>query len=366
VSLRLIFYISGHGFGHAARDIEIINALAARADLDVTVRTEVPEWFLRESLRVPVTRIIGAVDSGMVQPDGISLDEDASARNAARFYDGFIARAEREADIIRASAAQLVVGDIPPLASAAAAMASVPSVAVGNFTWDWIYAAYPQFESVAPGTVARIADGYRQTTLALRLPFCGGFSSMPCIDDVPLIARIARLTSDETRRRLGLDREQTIVLASFGGHSGQVALGAVAGQDVTVIAVGDETQAGGPQPGHRTLSSERLRHADVSYTDLLAASDVVLSKVGYGIVADCIANQVPLLYTHRGRFVEQDVFDHELPPVLRCRHLDAATLRAGTWVESVSMLLNQPVPAHAIPVNGADVVAERLLTLVES
>lgn len=365
MSLRLVFYISGHGFGHAARDIEIINALVARADVHITVRTDVPEWFLRESLRVPVTRIPGAVDSGMVQPDGISLDEDASARTAASFYDGFLARAAREADIIRASAAQLVVGDIPPLASAAAAAASLSSVAVGNFTWDWIYAAYPQFESAAPGVIGRIADGYRQTTLALRLPFCGGFASMPCIEDVPLIARVARLTRDETRQRLGLDRERRIVLASFGGHSGQVALGGVSGADLTVITVGDETQAGNEQPGHRTLSSERLGRADVSYTDLLASADVVLSKVGYGIVADCIANQVPLLYTHRGRFVEQDVFDAGLPPLLRCRHLDAATLRAGAWVDEVSRLLNQPAPTRSMPVNGAEVVAERILTMAE-
>ena len=33
----------------------------------------------------------------------------------------------------------LVVGDVPPLAFEAAAEAGVDSVAVANFSWDWIY-----------------------------------------------------------------------------------------------------------------------------------------------------------------------------------------------------------------------------------
>lgn len=365
MSGRLVFYISGHGFGHAARDVEIINALSVRTDVDITVRTDVPEWFLRESLRIPVTRVAGAVDAGMVQPDGISLDEDASAGAAADFYKDFDARTTHEAAFIRSVGADLVLGDIPPLASAAAATASVPSVAVGNFTWDWIYGSYPQFASLAPGVIDRIASGYRQTTVALRLPFCGGFATMPRIEDVPLIARMARHSKAETRQRLRFDAEQPLVLASFGGHNGQVELGPLTSDALTVVSVGDESLNDAARPGLRVLSSDRLRHAGLSYTDLLAASDVVLSKVGYGIVADCIANQVPLLYTHRGRFVEQDVFARELPDVLRCRYVDAAVLREGNWTADASTLLQQAPPELTVAVNGADVVAARIQQMLE-
>ena len=366
MSLRIVFYISGHGFGHAARDIEIINALATRADLHLTVRSDVPQWFMHESLRVPITQMPGAVDSGMLQPDGVSLDEDGSARAAAAFYQDFASRVATEADLIRSANAQLVIGDIPPLASAAAAAASVPAVAVGNFTWDWIYEAYPQFPSLAPGVIERISDGYRQTTLALRLPFHGGFASMPNVEDAPVIARRAHCDSVDTRRRLGLDAGKTMVLASFGGHGGQVALAPVASTALTVVSVGDPAQHDAEESGVHVVSSEQLRRAGLTYTDLLAASDVVLSKVGYGIVADCIANQVPLLYTHRGRFVEQDVFDRELPARLRCRHVHTATLRDGDWASEVSRLLAQPEPAASMPVNGAAVVADRILRLVSS
>ncbi|MFN7982894.1 MAG: hypothetical protein U0Q11_13620 [Vicinamibacterales bacterium] len=365
MSHRLAFYISGHGFGHAARDIEIVNALASRVPVEIILRTDVPDWFLRESLHLPVMRVPGTVDTGMVQPDGISLDEDASARSAASFYADFTARVSREAEFIRRTGAQLVVGDIPPLAGAAAHLAGVPSVAVGNFTWDWIYAGYPQFESLAPGVLDCIAEGYRLTTLALRLPFCGGFTTMPRVEDAPLIARVARLTRVETRRRLGLDSTRTIVLASFGGHRGQVLLGdGKAADTAMVVVVGDESGADAASSSLRVLSGSRLADAGVSYTDLLAASDVVLSKVGYGIVADCIANQIPLLYTHRGRFVEQDLFDRDLHGVLKCRYVDPSAIREGTWGAALSALLTQPAPHQTMAVDGAAVVAQRILEML--
>ena len=39
-AVTIAFYISGHGFGHASRQIEIINALAVRrSDLRILIRT---------------------------------------------------------------------------------------------------------------------------------------------------------------------------------------------------------------------------------------------------------------------------------------------------------------------------------------
>ena len=41
----VVFYVSGHGFGHATRDAALIAALSAgRDDLRLIVRTSAPEW----------------------------------------------------------------------------------------------------------------------------------------------------------------------------------------------------------------------------------------------------------------------------------------------------------------------------------
>jgi len=260
------------------------------------------------------------------------------------------------------------VGDIPPLAFAAAQAAGIPSVAISNFTWDWIYAGLPGFDRLAPGVRQQIAEANALSTLALRLPFHGGFETMPRIEDVPLVARHASVSRDDTRRRLGLPRSRPIVLATFGGHRGSIPLDRAAdGGSFLLVATDYEVDASAPVHANlRVVTADALKRSDLTYTDLLAACDVVATKLGYGIVSECIANNVALLYSPRGRFVEQEVFMREMPAVLRCRMIDQDDLRDGQWEEPVQALLEQPPPAGSMPANGAEVAAERIVTGVAS
>jgi len=367
--VTLLFYISGHGFGHASRDIQVINALARRVPgLRVVLRTMVPEWFLRASLEPRVEIIPGDTDSGVVQPDSLSIDEAGTARRAAAFYARFDERVAREAELIRSLEPTLVAGDIPPLAFAAAAAAGVPSVAISNFTWDWIYGGFPDFDTLAPGVRAVIARANAQATHTLRLPFAGGFAAMRQIEDVPLVTRRSTLTKGETRGRLGLDHERPIVLATFGGHGGNIPLERAAeSARFTVMATDYEVDSHlTPHPNLRVVCGEEMRRLGLTYTDLLAASDVVATKLGYGIVSECLANGVALLYTLRGRFIEQDVFMREMPAVMRSLHIDTADLRDGRWAERVEALLAQPWPAPPPSADGAEVVAGRMMDFVEA
>ena len=155
------------------------------------------------------------------------------------------------------------------------------------------------------------------------------------------------------------------MLATFGGHGSHLPLAEAAANDsfalvATDYEVGEHALT---HPNLRVIHATDFERAGLAYTDLLAASDVVVTKLGYGIVSECIANQVALLYACRGRFVEQDVFIREMPGVIRSRHITQEDLRAGRWAESIDALLAQPAPTRIMRVDGADVVAERLLSL---
>src|SRR5580704_6206460 len=138
--MLILYYISGHGFGHASRAIELIRELRVqRSDARIVVRTSVPRWLFAPIAGGDVQVQALETDTGVVQTDSLHLDEEQTARNAGRFFEDFDRRAAIEAELIRGIGADLVAGDIPPLAFAAARRAGVPSVAIGNFTWDWIY-----------------------------------------------------------------------------------------------------------------------------------------------------------------------------------------------------------------------------------
>jgi L-arabinokinase len=363
----IVFYISGHGLGHASRDLEVVKSIVGRRpDARVVIRTSAAPWFFRASAGAIDLQSV-EVDTGVVQIDSLRLDEDETARRAAAFYATFDARADAEAALLVRLGASVVAGDVPPLAFAAADRAHVPSIALSNFTWDWIYAAYPQFESIAPGVIALMRAAYSRATRALRLPMHGGFEPMAAVTrDIPLIARHATTARAVTRRSLGVAEGSVMVLASFGGYGLRLPYEEIARKnDFTLVVTGHE------YAGAETDTSESRRFADrrglviagdeVRYPDLVAAADVVVSKPGYGIVSECIANGAAFLYTTRGRFAEQAVMMAEMPTVLRCRVISQEDLLAGRWKTAIEALLAQPPPVHRWPTNGAEVAAEEIV-----
>src|SRR5262245_60780872 len=176
--------------------------------------------------------------------DSLQLDEAETVRQAKAFYSRLDSRVERESGALKEAGASIVVGDVPPLAFAAAARAGIPSMAVANFTWDWIYGAYPSFHQNASAVLATIQDAYSTTALALRLPFAGGFSTMRSVRDVPLVARHSRRTRDANRRLLDVHDRRPVVLASFGGHGADLPFEQVAKtQDVTLIVTDYEARS---------------------------------------------------------------------------------------------------------------------------
>ena len=193
-----------------------------------------------------------------------------------------------------------------------------------------------------------IRSAYALATRALRLPLHGGFDAMAAVtSDIPFIARRSTRDAADTRERLGIAGDRPFVLACFSG--------ADLGLPYRQIADAERLTV---------LAPEREAPAGLTYPDLVAAADVVVSKPGYGIVSECIANGTPLLYTSRGRFVEYDVFVAGMPRVLRCRYLDRDGPARGPMGGAVRALLAQLPPPETARVDGAQVAAEEIVGLI--
>jgi hypothetical protein len=295
-----------------------------------------------------------------VQRDGLEMDVDATRAAWREFSREFETRAEIEARSL--NGVDVLVGDIPPLAFAAAARAGVPSFAVTNFTWDWIYAVWPDFEDI----IDRIRSSYAHACALLRLPLHSddpdAFCAFPRMRDVPLIARCATQDRIAVRRQYGLPAEARLVLLSFGGftaHGLQLARLAEWPQYLFVLTPPIATGI-----AHVPDNVRVLNPAAAEYVSLLAACDVVVTKPGYGIVADCLANRVAVLFTDRGPFREYDVLADALLRLGRARHINRADVLAGEFGPHLDALLELRTPWIDQPLNGADVVADVLLQSV--
>jgi L-arabinokinase len=275
-----------------------------------------------------------------VQIDSVRLDAEETIRRAREFMTFFDQRVDAEVHFLQANNTSLVIADLPPLGIAAAHGAGLPAIAFGNFTWDWIYAGYEGGDDIARA----IGDVYAHTTLALRLPMHGGFETMNTIVDIPLVARHSDEEPEDTRRALGIPVDERVVLVSFGGYGIQGAARPSA-PGYRVLWPGDVDESAMYDRGYR-------------YADLVKAVDVVVSKPGYGIISECIANDTALLYTSRGDFREYPVLVNEIPKYLRCAFIDHEDLFSGNWAPHLDRLLAQPAPQERPATNGASVAAD--------
>jgi hypothetical protein len=357
----IVAYVSGHGFGHATRTAEVLRLVREQAPaVPLCVVGSAPARLFKSSIGGEVALRTEECDVGLVQRGPLEIDEGASLERWRGFVGDWTQRVERERQWLRDIGARVVLGDIPPLAFEAAASAGVPSVALANFSWDWIYRHLAVRQAGLADATEWAASAYRKATLLLRLPFAGDLSVFPRVEDVPLVARRPRVAPTESRRRLDLPRER-VVLWSFGGH-------ALAGFDYDVLGqlgrfrfvVTDTT---GESPANVTrVSDGQLERLGLSYVDLVAAAEVVVTKPGYGIVSDALGARTRLVYTDRGDFPEYPILARAMPKCMPCAYVSNEDLIAGRLAAALDAVMDLPWP-EAPPLDGASVAARRLLEI---
>jgi hypothetical protein len=354
--VTLVFYISGHGYGHAVRDIEIIKALLRQnPQLTIHVRTCAPRWLFDP---LPAGRVFyyeRELDFGVSQQNSFSADKAATLQRYAQLIERKEQLLKEEVVFLKDVSADIIVSDITPLAFDAAARYGKKATAVGNFSWDWIYADYldalPQFEFV----VEDIRRSYRQTARLLRIPFYGDMSVFPRIENVPLVARRATESSESMRRKLGIpvqSVEKYVLLGLRMSDLDGVNWRRVEEmQNIIFVAISRDV------PLKNCL---RIEEGLFPFENVLNACDAVISKPGYSMVSEVIANQTPLLYVPRRDFAEDPVLIQGLQDYGVCEELSQQKYKEGSWQQAFQQLFEKPAVWPLIRFDGAEVIAKKL------
>ena len=355
----LVAYVSGHGYGHATRIGEVLRRVREmQPDVPITVVTSGPEALYRRAIGAAFEFRNVDCDLGLVQKGALVIDEAATAAAWKGFVRDLPDQIDAEWRWLRHAGAKVVLGDIPPLAFQVAHDAGVPSIAIANFSWDWIYKHLGARQPVLRAAGEKCAESYRHTGLLLKLPFAGDLSAFPRFEEIPLIARRPKVEKEDARRRLGLSGAP-IVLFSFGG------LG-LPSFDYRVLAHLSDYRfvvtgmIADVAPNVRVLLETEMDELDLSYEDVVGAADVVLTKPGYGIVSDAVGAGTRLVYTDRGDFPEYPILVRELPRYLAAEYITGMELAEGQLGRALEAVLRKPMP-EAPDTSGADIAAFRLL-----
>jgi hypothetical protein len=350
----LAVYVSSHGFGHATRVAEVIQRFMKRGPgCVVHLRTTAPRWLFAKSHGQLQLHSV-ATDLGMAQPNGLAIDFATTIARLDELEARWDERLAAEVDWLREVGAALVLGDVPPLAFAAAARAGVPSVALANFSWDWLYRSYESRDPRFTVHAKRAAECYASARRLYRLPFHAPAPAFASVVDVPLIARRCLLTRREARRRLGLPVAGPLVLLSFGGFGPP---------GIDVVRLGE-------MPGVRFVATDPYANAPsnltcldrpaLDYPTLVRASDVVLTKPGWGILAASLVNGVRVLYATRDDFPETPILVRALETYATAAAIAPEQVARSEIREPIESLLARPVVETELAATGASRVAELL------
>jgi len=215
-----------------------------------------------------------------------------------------------------------------------------------------------------------IRDAYACAQAGWRMPLHGGFETVTPIIDLPFVARQSRSdrTPAEIRQELGLPAAPRLALVSFGGYGVSdlplERLDCLTNWDIAITSSQPTT---GPLPRGVHIVAEDLLYArGLRYQDLVKAVDVVVTKPGYGIVSDCVANGTAMLYTSRGNFAEYEAMTREMPRFLRCRFIEREAFEAGRWEEMLAALADDPPPPERPRTDGAEVAARMIADAVSA
>jgi UDP:flavonoid glycosyltransferase YjiC (YdhE family) len=354
----ILYYITGHGYGHAVRSCQVIWNLKERCpELTVHIRSTVPEW-LFEHPHYSVKQSSQALDVGIVQDDSVKMELGPTLDAWKRLHARMPSLVEQELDFITKQNITLIIGDVPPLCFEVAARAGVPSVAITNFSWSGIYRGFLQALPDFLPLIEEMENFYRTTTLALTLPYSCAVGIFPTREPIPFITRSSALSQREARERFGIPSLATVVLLSFGGHGlRRLHLDRLLGQkEFFFIGTGDALR--------KESNLLILPNAQLSYVDLVRAADAVVSKPGYGVVSDIITHQVPLLYTDRGDFEEYPYLVKALQDCATAEFIPQEDLISAHLTPYLNRLLTKAKHWPVVSINGATVASEKVLSLL--
>lgn len=356
---HLLVDISAHGFGHVSQTAPVVNALAQLIpSLRVTVRTAAPIGILLQRFQCDFTHIPVAFDFGMTMSNAVDVLADESAANYLDFHADWDAKVQRETQAMRALSPDLLLANVPYLSLAAAQHANVRAVAMCSLNWAHIYHHYCVRDVASQDVYAQMSAAYNSAECFLQLQ-----PSMPMPDllNTRRINPIAKVGSNQRAlmaMRQPSSAAEKWVLVAMGGMEFRLPM-----------------EAWPCIQGVRWLvpAAWKIERDDISaiesfglaFSDVLASSDAVLTKPGYGTFVEAACTGVPVLYVARRDWPEEPYLVQWLNRCGTCLEVERASLKTGELHEILQQLWALPRPMRPAP-SGAGEAARYLRDLMVS
>ncbi len=349
--------ISGHGYGHAAQVVPVLNAVSSFVPgVTAILRTTVPASFFRDRLTIPWDLQPVQQDVCCIQDGPLKVDIDKTWASHHRFHQTWETRLSKEVTAMQAASPALIIADTPYLAIEAGSRAQIPTVALASFTWDLVLKEYCHAsDSSHQQLIEYIRSCYAKVNMALRItpaPSIDAFSSMI---DIGPIADPASPERNRLASALALASDERIVLVGFGG----IPLTSLPLKQMEQLRPYRFLIDGPASSGYSRIHSTKA--LPFSFKTLLASVDVIMTKPGYGTVVEAVALQQPIVYVRRLNFADEPPLVDYLHRYGRSVELSIDDFTQGCWEPALRQALAAPAALLPPPSTGAMEAAEAIV-----
>lgn len=330
---HLVVDISAHGFGHLAQTAAVLNVLDQQ-NLRLTIRSKVPLAILRERIHLPFELIPYQQDKGMIMSDALRVDVPQTFAWYQDFHANFAVRVKQAATDLEVLQADLLVANVPYLSLAAAQRLNLPTIALCSLNWADVFKSYCGHLAGASEIYTEILQAYQSVACFLQPTPSMAMSSLLCKQAITPIASLGNPQA-ERLRTVTKSCFQKFVLIGLGGIGMRFPLEAWPQLSEVAWIFDDQSL----YLGRKDLFP--VSHFGLSYIDLLASCDAILTKTGYGTQTEAVVNQIPAICVQRGDWPEE--------PYLFAWHqehgevvfVDWEEIQTGSFIEDLQSLLNR-------------------------
>jgi hypothetical protein len=349
--------ISGHGYGHAAQVVPVLNALGALVPgLTAILRTTVPASFFFDRLTIQWQYSPVQQDVGCVQDGPLNIDIDATWEAHRQFHETWDIRLTNEMAAMQAASPSLVIADTPYLAIEAGSRSQIPTLALANFTWDLVLREFCHASNhLRQRLIQSIRGSYAKADRALRITPAPKIDVFSRITDIGPIASPATSERDRLTATLALASNERTVLVGFGGIP------------LTSLPLAQMERLrqyrfiiDGPVPtGYSRIHSTKM--LPFSFKTLLASVDIIMTKPGYGTVVEAVALQQPIVYVSRHNFADEPPLVDFLHRYGRSVELSMDDFMKGCWETALQQALRASASLLPPPITGAAEAAKEIV-----
>jgi hypothetical protein len=335
---HLVVDISAHGFGHVSQTAPVLNELMQRLPmLKVTVRSAAPIALLRQRIKGEFDHLPLAFDFGMLMANAVDVLVDESRARYHAFHADWDEKVAREAASLRALSPDLLFANVPYLSLAAAGQAKVPALAMCSLNWADIYQHYCLQDGADDLVLQQMRAAYNGAECFFQPQ---PSMLMPHFNHAHSIAPIASVGGNHRSRFAHWASQANIarvVLVAMGGMDFRLPL------EHWPITPGIRWIIPASW-GFTRADCCTIESCDLSFSDLLASCDAVITKPGYGTFTEAACAGVPMLYVSRRDWPEESCLVEWFQKHGCCQEVAREQLENGDLQHSLQTLWAMPKP----------------------